>query len=38
MTILRIYTVEGIQLVDYVHEGHYNTMPYVLFKSKYELK
>jgi hypothetical protein len=38
MKILRIYTVDGIQLVDYELNGHFNTMPYVYFKSKFELK
>ena len=38
MKILRIYTIDGIQLVDYEINGHFNTMPYVYFKSKYEVK
>ena len=36
MKILRIYTKEGVQLVDYEINGHFNTMPYKLFKRKYE--
>lgn len=38
MKILRIYTVDGIQLVDYEDNGYFNTMPYVYFKSKYAIK
>lgn len=37
MKILNIYTKQGIYLIDYEIDGHFNTMPYKLFKQKYKL-
>ena len=37
MRIIKIYTNQGIYLIDYEFNGHFNTMPYKLFKQKYKL-
>lgn len=37
MKILKIYSKEGVQLVDFELYGNFNTMPYKLFKRKYEI-
>lgn len=37
MKIINIYTSEGVKLIDFEFNGHFNTMPYKIFKRKYKL-
>lgn len=37
MKIINIYTSDGIKLIDFELNGHFNTMPYKIFKRKYKL-
>ena len=36
--IIKIYSKESIQLIDFEIDGNFNTMPYILFKRKYKPK